>query len=142
MSAAQPLLALWTTSTLGLISSPAWETCCICSRLLDSALRLAVYPCIWGSSGMVWRYLSRALLNTSLEQFLMSLIDLGRELNRRGPLTLSEASLSFCMWVGQFVSMGGMTQRLPRRESVSLLSLEPGFSWMNPLDPWVLMLGT
>ena len=57
------------------------------SRLFVSARLWDMYPCIWGSSGTVCKYLSRMHLKSSTEQRVTFLTSMGSELNNLCPRT-------------------------------------------------------
>lgn len=60
-----------------------------------------------GSSGIVWRYLSNALLNASVEHSDISLMFWGNELKIRGPFIVKLLNLTFIMRAGADAFMLG-----------------------------------
>ena len=84
------------------------------SRLLFSARLCAVYPGIWGSSGMVCRYLSNLLLKQSTEQPLVLRISAGSVLNSRCPCTGRLACSRFWTCVGVFLFTLQTTHPVPQ----------------------------
>ena len=91
-----PPAALESSNSSSISSCWAVENWVMSMRLLDSALRIAVYPGICGSSGTVLKYLSSLLLNELTLQFVMFLSVLGNVLNSLGPRIAKLEYLRFC----------------------------------------------
>ena len=85
------------------------------SKELLSALLCAVYPGIWGSSGINWRYLSSLLLKQSTLRLVILRISGGRVLNSCCPWMGRLAYCSFWMDAGAACLTAGTMHSRPRR---------------------------
>ena len=118
MLGAQPLLpGVRESPGISTLSDLRWAVArrVMSSKELLSALLCAVYPGIWGSSGINWRYLSSLLLKQSTLRLVKLRISGGRVLNSCCPWMGRLAYCSFWMDAGAAcLTAGTMHSRLRR----------------------------